>query len=259
MQLRHHMIPTICLSVMLGASGALAAAQAGNTGPNPSNTNQSGNPGNAGPASRPNAPMTADIGKPAPEFTLKDAAGNTYRLSDYKGRIVVLQWVNPDCPVCRRVSKTGVVGNMAAQLKQMDPNVAHLAINSTHYMEPGDGAKYYSSHKIDAPVLSDKDGTVGRMYGAKTTPHLFVIDKKGVLRYSGAIDDDRGGSMGNGATNYVANAVRQLLAGEAVSPDMTRPYGCSVKYAKGQGQGKGRGKGRGQGANNRGGGYGNTR
>lgn len=177
----------------------------------------------------------AEIGKPAPEFTLKDAKGKAHKLSDYKDKIVVLQWINPDCPVCRRVTKDGVLKETIKKLKDLDKDYVHLAINSTHYMKPGDGAEYFKSHKIDAPVLIDSDGTVGHLYDAKTTPHLFVIDRKGVLRYSGALDDDprgRNDRDGKETTNYVVNAVSQLVAEEEVSPSKTKSYGCSVKYRK---------------------------
>ncbi|MHC4102825.1 MAG: thioredoxin domain-containing protein, partial [Planctomycetota bacterium] len=90
------------------------------------------------------------------------------------------------------------------------------------------------THKIDAPVLIDRDGKVGHLYGAKRTPHLFVIDAEGVLRYQGAIDDDQRGDKGEKATNYVVQAVRQIVAGETVAPDITRSYGCTVKYAPGK-------------------------
>lgn len=174
----------------------------------------------------------AEIGRAAPDFTLLDTEGDEQRLSQFKGRIVVLQWINPDCPYCRRVMSEGAVARMIDDLKEIDEDVALLTINSTHYMEPADTARYLEKHKIDVPGLIDADGTVGRLYGARTTPHLFVIDKKGVLRYGGAIDDDRNGRLGESAKNYAVNAVRQISAGEAVAPDSTKPYGCGVKYAK---------------------------
>ncbi|MHC4766083.1 MAG: thioredoxin domain-containing protein, partial [Planctomycetota bacterium] len=92
-------------------------------------------------------------------------------------------------------------------------------------------AAYFKTHKIDAPVLIDRDGKVGHLYGAKRTPHMFVVDAKGILRYQGAIDDDSSGDKGDRATNYVVQAVRQIAAGDTVTPDVTRAYGCSVKYA----------------------------
>ncbi|NNF41552.1 MAG: redoxin domain-containing protein [Phycisphaerales bacterium] len=194
----------------------------------------------AGPAT----PDTAKVGQPAPDFTLKDTSGKDVKLSDHKGKIVVMQWINPQCPVCVRCVSSGLVAKMGKELKQLDPDVVHLAVNSTHFMSSTDSAKYLKQHKLDIPALDDHEGKVGHMYGAKTTPHLFVIDKKGVLRYSGAINDDPRGSKGADATNYAVNAVRQIVAGETVAPDSTRPYGCSVKYARGEGKGKGRGNGR---------------
>jgi peroxiredoxin len=176
----------------------------------------------------------AAIGEPAPVFTLADSTGRSHSLADYSGKIVVLQWINPDCPVCRRVSSTGLVTAMRKRLEAITPGVVYLAINSTHYMEPSVGAAYLKTNKIDAPVLIDRDGKVGHLYGAKRTPHMFVIDAKGVLRYQGAIDDDDRGSKGDQATNYVVQAVQQMVAGETVAPDMTRSYGCSVKYAPGK-------------------------
>ncbi|MHC4081740.1 MAG: redoxin domain-containing protein, partial [Planctomycetota bacterium] len=176
----------------------------------------------------------AEIGEPAPAFTLADSTGKSHALADYRGKIVVLQWINPDCPVCRRVCSTGLATAMRKQLDEITPGVVHLAINSTHYMEPSVGEAYLKTHKIDAPVLIDRDGKVGHLYGAKRTPHLFVIDAEGVLRYQGAIDDDQRGDKGEKATNYVVQAVRQIVAGETVAPDITRSYGCTVKYAPGK-------------------------
>jgi peroxiredoxin len=175
----------------------------------------------------------AELGEAAPDFTLYDAHGKAHKLSDYKGKTVVLQWINPDCPVCRRVTSTGIVNTMAKEIKQIDPTVVFLTVNSTHYMEADKSAKYLEKNKVQAPALIDRDGTVGKMYGARTTPHLYVIDAKGVLRYQGALDDDPRGSKGDSRMNYVINAVRQINAGETVAPDSTQPYGCGVKYAKG--------------------------
>ena len=172
----------------------------------------------------------AKIGEAAPDFSLTDTDGKTHKLSDYKGKVVVLQWINPDCPVCRRVMSTGIVSAMMKDVKQVDPTVVQLMINSTHYMDAEESAKYREKHEVAAPALIDKDGKVGRMYNARTTPHMFVIDAAGILRYEGAIDDDpRGGNSKR--MNYVVNAVTQIKAGETVAPDSTRAYGCSVKYA----------------------------
>ncbi len=174
----------------------------------------------------------AVIGKPAPNFTLKDTDGNEVSLSDYSGKIVLLQWINKDCPVCRRVMDKGLTQKMLENIKGLDENAVWLAIDTTHYMKAEDTAAYLKKHNMPGKGLMDPNGAVGRTYGAKTTPHLYVIDAKGVLRYSGAINDDRRGRNGTAAKNYAVNAVQQIVAGEEVSPSTTRPYGCSVKYKK---------------------------
>ena len=210
MKTRRTFLSLIGLSLLFAGTGAFAAP----------------------PTTNPQGTATAEIGKPAPDFTLKDTAGKSHSLSDFRGRTFVLQWINPDCPYCRRVMAVGVVKQMLKDLKSIDENIVLLAINSTHYMSAEDTAQYLKKNKIDVPGLIDSDGTVGRLYDARTTPHVFVIDTKGILRYSGAINDDRRGDLGSRATNYVVKAVRQIGAGETVAPDKTRPYGCSVKYAK---------------------------
>lgn len=176
-------------------------------------------------------PPRAKVGVVAPAFTLTDASGKAQELASFRGRIVVLQWINPGCPVCRRVSEAGLVTKMAKDLRAIDSTVVHLTINSTNGANAADTASYLKKHGIKAPGLMDPDGTVGRLYGARTTPHVFVIDGKGILRYSGAFDDDERVG-GDDTTNYAVNAVRQIKAGQTVAPDTTRPYGCRVKYAR---------------------------
>lgn len=171
-----------------------------------------------------------EIGKAAPNFTLPTTDGKQWSLSDAKGKVVVLQWVNPQCPVCVRVMEDGTVASALKELAAMD--VVYVAINSSAAVPASLDAtgSYLASHKVAIPALLDRDGAVGQMYDARTTPHLFVIDASGVLRYSGAIDDGNPGTKGT--TNYAVNAVKQIKAKETVAPDSTRPYGCSVKYAK---------------------------
>ena len=182
------------------------------------------------------APAQADkpsaaVGQPAPEFALKDTDGKTHKLSDFRGKNVVLQWINPQCPVCKACMKDGIVSRMLSEIKAIDEDVVFLPINSTHWMGPTETAAYLKQYKMNVPGLVDQDGTVGRLYGARTTPHVFVIDAKGILRYDGAIDSYKRGSDAP-RENYVVNAIRQIKAGETVSPDKTRSYGCSVKYKK---------------------------
>lgn len=182
--------------------------------------------------SAPSQDASPKIGEAAPAFTLKDIKGKEHSLADYKGKIVVLQWINPGCPVCKRVFVSGVEKNMLTSLKELDKDIVVLGISSTHNLDEDGIAKYLESTRIEISALMDRDGKVGRLYNAKTTPHLYVIDRDGKLRYNGAIDDDERGNKGDKATNYVVNTVKQILAGETVSPDTTRPYGCNVKYAR---------------------------
>lgn len=185
-------------------------------------------------------PAAAKIGEKAPAFTGKDLKGKDHKLADYTGKIVVLEWVNPDCPVCRGAHQDGRIKRMLDEFKAMD-GVVFLAVNSTHYMTAEQNEQALQNYKIEYPVLLDNDGTIGKAYGARTTPHVFVIDGEGVLRYQGAIDD--GGPGKAGTTNYAVSAVKQIKAGETVSPDHVKSYGCSVKYPPGEGAGKG-GEGR---------------
>jgi peroxiredoxin len=175
----------------------------------------------------------AKVGEPAPAFELKDTDGKTVKLSDYKGKVVVLDWFNPECPVCAGHYDAGTVQNLVK--KYSDKGVVFLAINSGGKGKQGNGvernAEAKKNWKITFPVLMDESGTVGHTYGAKTTPHCYVIDKAGTLVYAGAIDDGaekHGGKIGK--VNYVAKALDAVLAGETVSPAETKPYGCGVKY-----------------------------
>jgi len=171
--------------------------------------------------------MHATVGKPAPAFTLKDTAGKEVKLADFAGKVVVLEWINPGCPVCKGKFEDGSVTKMIEASKAIDPDVVFLFINSTAATadRPQESADYMKANKVVGTGLIDGDGAVGHMYGAKTTPHCYVIDAKGVLAYNGAIDD-------KGSTNYVVDAVKALKEGKAVSPATTKPYGCSVKYGK---------------------------
>ncbi len=174
----------------------------------------------------------AKVGEAAPEFTLKDQAGKDVALSDYKGKIVVLEWFNEGCPYVVKFYGGGNMNTWANSFKEKD--VVWLAINSTSSSTQESNAKVAADWKIDRPVLNDADTKVAKMYGATNTPHMYVIDKDGKLAYKGAIDDKPTSEAGDieGATNYVANAVNELQAGTAVSTPETKAYGCNVKYAK---------------------------
>ena len=179
---------------------------------------------------------TPSVGQAAPDFTLKDAAGKTVKLSDFKGKHVVLEWTNPGCPYVRKHYNSG---NMpATQQDAVGKGVVWLSINSTEkdssdYMEPSALVAWKKERKA-APtaVLMDEEGTVGRAYGARTTPHMYIVDPQGRLVYAGGIDSIPSSSTADiaKATNYVKQALSESLAGKPISAATTRPYGCSIKY-----------------------------
>ncbi len=171
----------------------------------------------------------AAVGKPAPGFTLKDHTGKSVSLKDFKGKYVVLEWVNPTCPVCVRHMDANTVKTLST--KYGEKGVVVLGVNSTHTQTAEHSAKLVADYALPYPVLVDTNGKVGKAYGAKTTPHMYVIDPKGILVYRGAIDSDPDGEATN-EVNYVAQALDECLAGKPVSTADTKPYGCSVKYKK---------------------------
>jgi len=175
------------------------------------------------------ASENAKVGEAAPNFTLKTADGKDWSLSDAKGKVVVFEWINPECPVCEGVMKDGTVAATISGCKEQFGDVVYVAINSSASRTSSfdKTPAYLKDNKIDIPALFDRDGKVGKMYGARTTPHCFVIDAKGVLVYKGAINNSKDG---DGKTNYVVQAVTQLKKGEKVAPSETRPFGCGVKY-----------------------------
>ncbi|HEY0092787.1 MAG TPA: thioredoxin family protein [Archangium sp.] len=171
---------------------------------------------------------TAQVGKPAPAFTLKDEAGKEHSLSQYKGKVVVLEWTNPGCPF---VQRHYTADTMQKTFSGLDAKkVVWLAVDSTASNTPEKSAAWKKTEGFAYPVLQDASGTVGKAYGAKTTPHMYVIDEQGVVRYAGAIDDDPRGNKKEGTTNHVKTAVEALLGGKPVPASTTEPYGCSVKY-----------------------------
>lgn len=181
----------------------------------------------AGPAVAANG---AGVGDQAPLFTLTDSAGREISLADYKGKVVVLEWVNPDCPFVQRHYKAGTMKSLAATYAS--EGVVWLAVNSTNYMDAEANATFKAANGLPYPILVDQSGEVGHLYGAMTTPHMFIIDGVGMVVYMGAIDDDPRGSKEGSAVNYVSAALDQVLAGKAVTVSETKPYGCSVKYKK---------------------------
>jgi peroxiredoxin len=173
------------------------------------------------------APPAAAVGAAAPAFTLVDQTGRSVSLGDYAGKVVVLEWVNPDCPSVQRHAKART---MAALAEKYGGDVAWLAVNSTNYMDAEDNRKWAEKNGLSYPILDDQDGRVARAFGARTTPHMYVIDREGRLAYQGAIDDDPSGDK-PAKVNYVDRALGELVAGKAVSAPQTKPYGCSVKYS----------------------------
>ncbi len=179
-------------------------------------------------------PASVEVGKLVPDFTLTDITGKTHKLSDYKGKIVILEWTNPNCPFVERVYREGIM--TATQKKAADVGAVWITINSTHpkhqdFETNEELAKIYKEWKAQhTAFLADPEGTVGRMYDAKTTPHMFVIDKEGKLVYNGAIDDDPRGNKKE-KVNYVQVALEELTSGKTVRTATTKPYGCSMKYA----------------------------
>jgi len=176
------------------------------------------------------------IGQPAPDFTVTDASGKTQSLSAYKGKTVVLEWNNPECPFVR---KHYGAHNMQSQQADADAQgVVWLTVNSAAIGKQGhmDGAgatAYVAKNEgKEAAYLLDADGKVGHAYDAKTTPHLYVIDKEGVLRYMGGIDSIASTDADDipKATQYVKQALAELASGKPVSVSTSEPYGCSVKY-----------------------------
>jgi peroxiredoxin len=182
------------------------------------------------------APESAKIGSPAPDFQLTDTEGKLIQLSSLRGKVVVLEWFNPECPFVKKSHTKGSLVDTAA--RQSKAGVTWLAINSGAPGKQGHGAEKNREAKvtfnIGHPVLIDESGAVGKAYGAKRTPHMFVINKEGVLVYAGAIDnspDGEGESPSDGKlVNYVDSALDDLGAGRPVAKAETQAYGCSVKY-----------------------------
>jgi hypothetical protein len=182
------------------------------------------------------AAMAAAPGTAAPGFTITDTAGKSVRLADYKGKHVVLEWTNPECPFVR---KHYTSGNMQGLQKEWGAReVVWLAVNSTNtssgeYKTPDEmGSWMRTQGAAPAATLIDGTSAAGRAYGARTTPHMFIVDPAGNLIYQGAIDDKRSANPADAKTanNYVRTALTEALAGKPVSVASTTPYGCSVKY-----------------------------
>jgi peroxiredoxin len=180
--------------------------------------------------------VAASVGKPAPTFTLTDSKGKPHNLADLKGKTVVLEWVNYDCPFVKKHYNSKNMQKL--QKEYTAKGVIWLSINSSAAGKQGNftaeeiNTRMKSEGAIPSAYLIDTDGKVGRMYGAKTTPHMFIIDKEGTLVYAGAIDNTPSADPEDvaGAKNLVKTALDEVLAGKTVSTPTSTPYGCSVKY-----------------------------
>ncbi len=175
------------------------------------------------------APAKASIGQPAPVFTLKGADGKTYNLADYKGKTVVLEWFCATCPVSGNGDNSywgsGRASKTIAAVTVADASAVYLSIDSSKNGTPESSKAVVTTAGQSTPMLMDTDGKVGRAYGAKTTPHVFIVDGAGNVAYIGAPGSD------DGKTDYIVNAVTALKSGKPVEPATTKNKGCGIKYA----------------------------
>jgi hypothetical protein len=179
----------------------------------------------------------AEVGQPAPDFALTDLDGTSHKLSDYHGKVVVLEWVNPECPIVQKhYNKSGNIPRL--QKTYTGQGVVWLSINSAAAGKQGDydppQVKAWMQRVAAVPTdyFRDPTGTVGHLYGAKTTPHIFIVNRDGTLVYAGGIDSVPSADPADilRATNFVNAAMTDLSAGRPVAIPNSRPYGCSVKY-----------------------------
>lgn len=178
----------------------------------------------------------AEPGKPAPTFEVKDANGKVQKLSDYSGKWVVLEWFNKDCPYVKKHYGSGNMQNLQKTIT--GKGVTWLTVNSSAkgkqgYTDAPESLKVAKERNaVPTAILLDSDGKVGKAYGAKTTPHMYVIDPKGVVVYAGAIDDNDSSDpkVIEKSKNYVTAALDAAMNGKKVETASSRPYGCSVKY-----------------------------
>jgi len=178
----------------------------------------------------------AVIGKPASDFTATDSNGKSHSLSDYKGKVVVLEWLNHGCPYVKKHYDSGNMQKL--QKTYTEKGVVWLSIISSApgrqgYSTPEEANETIKQKQaFPTALLLDPDGIVGKLYDAKTTPHMYIIDSEGILVYNGAIDDIRSTNANDiaNAKNYVQLALDELLAGKEITVKTSRPYGCSVKY-----------------------------
>ena len=183
------------------------------------------------------AAFAVETGKPAPDFTGTDINGKSVKLSDYAGKIVVIESYNSDCPFDANQYKTGAMQELQKDMSAK--GVVWLLVDSVNkknfsYRTPEQARKEFADQKMTANAwIDDSSGAIGHLYGMETTPHMFVIDKTGALVYDGAIDDKPDTEHDpKTARNYVREAVDDLIAGKPIEVSQTKPYGCAVHYAE---------------------------
>lgn len=182
------------------------------------------------------ADIATMVGQPAPEFSAQDTTGVTRKLSEFQGKYVVLEWFNFECPFVKKHYDTENMQKL--QSRFTGEGVIWLSINSSApgkqgHLDPVQANKLRAEKSVaSTATILDPSGQIGRLYGAKTTPHMYVINPQGMLIYAGAIDDDDSTRIDSvaGAKNYVVAALEEAKAGKTIAKASTRPYGCSVKY-----------------------------
>ena len=182
------------------------------------------------------AQAAAAVGQPAPDFSAVDTSGKTRKLSEFRGKTVVLEWVNPGCPFVRKHYNSA---NMPRLQKEFTgKEVVWLAVNSTEkaasdYLAPAQLASWMQEKSAQpTATLMDEEGAIGKAYGARTTPHMYIVNAQGVLVYAGGIDSIPSARADDikTATNYVRQGLNEALAGKPVSTATSQPYGCTIKY-----------------------------
>lgn len=168
-------------------------------------------------------------GPEAPGYRLFDSEGEVIDSKDLEGKVVVLEWTNPNCPYVKRHSKEGTMRRLAS--KWAKKGVVWMAVNSTKTANLATNRQHIAQASLPYKVLADPSGEVGKAFGARTTPHVFVIDSSGHIAYEGAVDDDpHGKKRASQRVGYLDRALDAVTSGKSPSEASTRPYGCSVKY-----------------------------
>jgi peroxiredoxin len=177
-------------------------------------------------------PKPGAPGQPAPDFTVEDTAAKAVKLADFKGRIAVFVWIDADDSVSKRLGKAGAFTRVPADLKAVKDDIAFVPVCSTSTVEAAKLTAWLAEQKYEGAALIDKDGTMGKAFGITNNTQTVVVDKDGVVRYSGAFDNDESGRKGASATSYAVEAAKALASGGKVETETTKPYGGTVKYKR---------------------------